>query len=155
MRFRLPSRGGAPALIALSAGCYTQVPVLTPAPAAGTRVAVLLNDHGRQEAATQIGPYAMRVEGAVLQMTDSDYVLQVTDVVDIRGIRTKWTGETVPLRRSYVAMAYERRLHKGRTLLLIGGAAAILGLVVGFDVLGLGSGSGDGGGPPGPDPDDQ
>lgn len=150
MRFPRPL-----ALLPAVAACYTQVPVLAPAPAPGTRVSLVLNDLGRVESASQIGPYAMRVEGSVVHATDSDYVLRVSDVIDIRGTRNRWAGETVPLNRRHVAMAYERRLHRGRMFLLIGSMAAVfLTAVVKFDLLGFASGSG-GGGPPPPDPDGQ
>src|SRR2546428_5124187 len=35
--------------------------------------------------------YTMRIEGQLLQATDADFVLAVTDVVDIRGARSRWT----------------------------------------------------------------
>lgn len=137
------------------AGCYTYVPVLTPQPAAGMRVSLVLSEEGRFEAARQVGPYAVRVEGAVVQTTDADYVVSVTDVVDIRGERSKWAGELLPLRRSYVATTYERRFSRGRTLFLIGGlASAFVAAVLGFDFIVFGTG-GDPGVPPPPDPNGQ
>ncbi|HEV8265810.1 MAG TPA: hypothetical protein VGQ06_12755 [Gemmatimonadales bacterium] len=129
---------GAVALLPFVAACYTYVPLLTPAPAPGTKVSLVLSDQGRYEAAPQVGPYAVRVEGAVVQSTESDYILQVTDVVDIRGARNKWAGETVPLRRSYVVTGYERRFSRGRTAFLVAGlASAFLAAVVGYDLLGF------------------
>ena len=146
---------GAMALLPLAAGCYTYVPVMTPQPAPGTRLSLVLTDQGRLDAARQVGPYALKVEGALVQSTDADYVLQVSDVVDIRGERSKWAGETVPLRRSYVAMTYERRLSRGRTAFLVAGlASAFIGGVLGFDLLGFATGN-DSGQPPPPDPSDQ
>jgi hypothetical protein len=146
---------GALAVLPLLAACYVEQPLLSPAPAPNTRVSLVLNDQGRYEAAPQIGPFAMRVEGAVLQATDSDYLVEVSDVIDIRGTRNKWAGETVPLQRRYVAMAYERRLHRGRSYALVGAMAALfVSAVIKFDLFGFASGSG-GGGPPGGPPDDQ
>jgi len=143
------------AALPLLAACYLETPVSTPVPAPQRRVSLVLSDQGRYEAAPQIGPFAMRVEGAVLQATDSDYLVQVSEVIDIRGTRNKWAGETVPLQRRYVAMAYERRLHRGRTYALVGAMAALfVSAVIKFDLFGFASGSG-GGGPPGGPPDDQ
>ena len=142
-------------VLPLVAGCYTYVPVTTTLPVPGAKLSLVLNDQGRIDAARQIGPYTMKVEGALLESTDVDYVLRVTDVVDIRGERSRWAGETVPLRRSYVAMTYERRPARGRTAFLIAGlATAFIGSVIGFDLLGF-STANEGGGPPPPPPVDQ
>jgi hypothetical protein len=143
------------ALVPLIAGCYTYVPMMTPEPAPGARLSLVLTDQGRLDAARQIGPYTLKVEGALVERTEIDYVMQVSDVVDIRGARSKWAGETVPLRRSYVATTYQRRLSRGRTAFLIAGlASAFIGGVLGFDILGFATGN-DGGWPPPPDPNGQ
>jgi hypothetical protein len=130
------------------AGCYNLVPVAVLQPAPGTKVAVLLNDEGRLRTAQQVGPYTMRIDGALVQATESNYVLAVTDVVDIRGAHSKWTGETVPLPRSYVMTTYERRFSKPKTVLLLGTVAAgFLALVTSFNLFGFG-GKGGSGTPP-------
>ena len=131
------------------AGCYTLVPVSSLQPAPGTKVSVLLNDEGRMHTAQQVGPYTARIDGKLVQATESNYVVSVTDVVDIRGTHSKWTGETVPLPRSYVMTTYERRFSKPKTFLLIGTAAAgFVALVATFNLFGFGGTSESGGGGP-------
>lgn len=142
-------------LLPLAAACYTYVPSATLEPAPGTKVSLVLSDEGRFQAARQVGPYAVRVEGSVVESTPADLVLSVTDVVDIQGMRNKWMGETVPLRRSYVVSTYERRFARGRTIFLVAGlASAFFAAAVGFDLFGFASTS-EGGGGPGPDPNGQ
>ena len=133
-------------LLPLVAGCYTLLPLTTPEPVQGTKVSLVLNDQGRVDAAPQIGPYAERVEGSLLQSTDSDYLVSVTDVVDIRGVHNKWGGEAVPLRRSSFGTTYERRFSKPRTVVLaVGLATAVVALIASRNLLGIG-GQGDTGG---------
>ena len=102
----------------------------------------------------QVGPYTMRIEGELLQATPEDFVVAVSDVVDIRGTRSKWTGESVSLPRSYVMMTYEKQFSRSKTVLL---ATAVAGGIVAIfasrNLLGLG-GSGNTGTTP-PDPNGQ
>jgi len=124
----------------LLGACYSYrlVPASDIQPA--TRVAVVLSDYGRMEASRQIGPQAVRVEGAVLSTNDSAYLLSVTGVKPISGNWVRWTGEPVSMRRDYVAFTYERRPSRSRTLLLIGGATfTLLTVMVNFNILGFGS----------------
>lgn len=132
----------------LLGGCYNLVPLMSLQPAPGTRVSVLLNDEGRTNTAQQIGPYTERIDGKLVQASESNYVVAVTDVVDIRGAHSKWTGETVPLPRRYVTMTYERRFSTPKTLVLLGVVTAgFVALVTSFNLFGFG-GSGGGGTPP-------
>ena len=133
------------ALLPVLAGCYTYVPVATLQPAPGTRLSLILNDEGRSQAARQVGPYTMRIEGQLLQATDADFVLAVTDVVDIRGARSRWTGETVPLPRSFVMSTDEKRFSRSKTFLLVGAVTAgFVALARSFNILGLGGPNGEG-----------
>lgn len=137
------------------AGCYTYTPIATLQPAPGTNLSLVLSDEGRMQSMRQVGPYAMRIEGELLQATPADLVLAVSDVVDIRGTHSKWTGEPVSLPRSYVSMTYQKQFSRSKTVLLAtavaGGIAAI---IAGRNLLGFGGG-GDTGGPTPPDPNGQ
>src|SRR5258708_20300332 len=84
-------------LLPCMCACYNSLPLATPVPAPGTKASLVLTDQGRVDAAPQIGPYAMRVEGSLLQTTDADYLVAVSDVVDIRGIHSKCPTESVSL----------------------------------------------------------
>ncbi|HEV2669680.1 MAG TPA: hypothetical protein VGU74_01195 [Gemmatimonadales bacterium] len=136
-------------VLPLLAGCYDLVPIATLQPAPGTKLSLVLNDEGRTQTAQQVGPYTMRIEGQLVQASESNYVLAVTDVVDIRGAHSKWTGETVPLPRSYVMTTYEKKFSTPKTVLLMGTvAAAFVGLVASFNLFGFGGSGGDSGQPP-------
>jgi hypothetical protein len=133
-------------VLPLLAGCYNMLPLATPQPAPGTKLTVLLNDEGRTKAAQQVGPYTARIDGRVVQASESNYVLAVTDVVDIRGVHSKWTGETVPLPRSYVMTTYERQFSKPKTAILLGAlTAGFVALVASFNLFGFGGSSSEGG----------
>jgi len=135
-------------------GCYTYTPIATLQPAPGTNLSLVLSDEGRMQSMRQVGPYAMRIEGELVQANPDDLVLAVSDVVDIRGTRSKWTGETVSLPRTYVMTTYQKQFSRSKTALfataIAGGIAAI---IASRNLLGFG-GSGNTGGIP-PDPNGQ
>ena len=136
------------------AGCYTYLPVATLQPAPGTNLSLVLSDEGRMQSVRQVGPYTMRIEGELLQATPEDFVVAVSDVVDIRGTRSKWTGESVSLPRSYVMMTYEKQFSRSKTVLLATAVAGgIVAIIASRNLLGLG-GSGNTGTTP-PDPNGQ
>jgi hypothetical protein len=149
--WRLPFAIG---FLPVLAGCYAYLPVATLQPAPGTNLSLVLSDEGRMQSVRQVGPYTMRIEGELLQATPEDFVVAVSDVVDIRGTRSKWTGESVSLPRSYVMMTYEKQFSRSKTVLL---ATAVAGGIVAIfasrNLLGLG-GSGNTGTTP-PDPNGQ
>jgi hypothetical protein len=136
------------------AGCYTYTPIATLQPAPGTNLSLVLSDEGRMQSMRQVGPYAMRIEGELLEATPADLVVAVTDVVDIRGTRSKWAGESVTLPRSYVMTTYQKQFSRSRTVLLATAVAGgIVAIIAGRNLLGFG-GSGDTGPTP-PDPNGQ
>jgi len=108
----------------LLAGCYTYKPLQTLEPVPPAHVALVLSDQGRVGAGPNIGSGVARVEGALVGSTDSDYTLRVAEVTDIRGAQSRWTGEAVTLRRTWVGNAYERRFSRSRTYVLVGALSA-------------------------------
>lgn len=140
--------------VPLLGGCYVYKPIATLEPAPGTNLSLVLNDEGRMQSTHQVGPYAMRIEGELVQATPDDFVLSVSDVTDIRGIHSKWTGESVSLPRSYVMMTYEKQFSRSKTVLLATAVAGgIVALIASRNLLGFG-GSGDNPQNP-PDPNGQ
>ena len=134
---RLPLLGAA----GLLAGCYTYTPLQTPDPAPQQRVALVLTDQGRVGAGPLIGSGVARVDGALIGSTDSDYTLQVAGITDIRGAMSRWSGETITLRRSWVGNAYERRFSKPRTYLLAGAlTAGFVAFAASRHLFGIGGG---------------
>ncbi|HKC39071.1 MAG TPA: hypothetical protein VKC15_05995 [Gemmatimonadales bacterium] len=136
------------------AGCYTYIPITTLQPAPGTNVSLVLSDEGRMQSVRQVGPYAMRIEGELVQASSDDLVLAVSEVVDIRGTRSKWTGETISLPRTYVMTTYQKRFSRSKTALVATAVGAgIVAIIAGRNLLGFG-GSGNTGNIP-PDPNGQ
>jgi hypothetical protein len=140
-------------LLPLLAGCYVNRPVaeLRPEPAPGTRLVIELTDPGRVAMAPQIGPDISRVEGSLLQRSDSQYVLGVAKVYGLYGTLQKWEGEQMAFPTAYVRRLFERRLSVGRTVALAGGAAVgFVAFVLSTSLLGNGNDNGPGPtGPPG------
>lgn len=134
----------------LATGCYSYAPLPTLNPAPQSQVALVLSDVGRVGAGPIIGAGVARVEGAVVRSTDSAYTLRVVGVTDIRGRESRWSGESVSLRRTWVGNAYERRFSKPRTYLLVGALTAGFATFVAtrhlFGIGGVAGSSGDGGG---------
>lgn len=105
---------------------------------------VELDDVGRVEMASQIGPSVTRLEGYLDAPTDSQFVLRVTNVSSISGTVGRWSGEPVTLRPRFVQAMFERRLSRGRTAALAGSLATAVGFFVLTRALGvLGGGSED------------
>jgi hypothetical protein len=124
----------------LAAGCYTYTPVAsTPPPS--IELAVDLTDRGRVAAAPDIGPSVTRVEGSLIDVSDTAYVLAVRNVMGQSGVRTRWSGERVALSRDYVARTFERRFSRSRTTLVVSGVVAAVGaFFFGKNLLGIGGG---------------
>ena len=144
-------------LLAGAQGCYMYTPIATlePAPAPGTNLSLVLSDEGRIQSMRQVGPYAMRIEGELLQATPDDLTLAVSDVIDIRGTHSKWTGESVSLPRTYVSMTYQKQFSRSRTTLLLASVAGgIVALIATRNLTGLFGGGSDNGPTP-PDPNGQ
>jgi hypothetical protein len=137
------------------AGCYTYTPITTLQPAPGTNLSLVLSDEGRMQSMRQVGPYAMRIEGELIQATPDDLVLAVSDVVDIRGTHSKWTGESVSFPRSYVMTTYHKQFSRSKTVLLATAVAGgIVAIIAGRNLFGIG-GHGVENGPNPPDPNGQ
>lgn len=145
----VPAAGLLPGLLG---GCYSYHPALA-APEPTSKVAVVLTDNGRQEAARQVGPRTDRLEGAVVSSNDTEYVFSVSSVKPIGAQWVRWTGETVSVRRDHIALLYQRRISKSRTALFVMGAtAAVVATVLKFNLFGIGNDPIDtvpGGGDPG------
>jgi hypothetical protein len=135
-------------LLPLLVSCYTYRPLETPAPAAGSRVAIRLTPEGEQRLAGELGNGVMTVIGDVVTADSAGVELAVREVEDARRVSTDWKGERVSIRRPFIADVQGRRLAVPATGLL--GSAIIGGLVAAYVALGgSGSAQGNGGGTPG------
>jgi hypothetical protein len=145
MRWTTLRRGCVVAIgVATLTGCYVYTPIATLQPAPGMTVSLVLSDEGRMQSYRQIGPYATRVEGALTQATPDDFTLAVSDVVDIRGAHSKWTGESVSLPRSYVSMTYQKQFSRSKTVLAVAAVAGgIVALIASRNLFGIGGSGSD------------
>ena len=131
-----------------AAGCYNYVPLETPAPQPDTPIAVVLTDAGSQELTRYLGPNVAVVRGRLLSHDEAALAVSVTSAETRYGDLFTWRGETVTLPARLVASVRERRLAKGRSLLLAGASlAALTATSAAFGLIGGGSGPGRGGGP--------
>jgi hypothetical protein len=120
-------------------GCYTYVPLDSSARPVGTHVSVGITDRGRVALAPQVGPEVRRLNGRVLQNTDSALVLSVASVRYLEAAASeRWTGERVQVSRDFLSEVAERRLSPGRTALAGGlfAAAVVVISAVSLTVLG-------------------
>jgi len=114
-------------------------------------MALVLNDQGRVAVADSVGPGIRRVDGTLVRSTNDRWVVAVSELLDIDGRLTKWSGETVGFQRAYVAVPQERRFSKKRTILMVSTVAAGLATIIATrHLFGLSLPLIDGGGDGGP-----
>ena len=112
-------------------GCYTYQPLETSAGiSAGEHIAIEITDQGRAALGDRIGAGVVRVEGTVTQTDSQNVVINVWRVAQIGGVTSKWSGESLQLRRDFVATVEARNLNRGRTYLVAGGVAVGLVMVL-------------------------
>lgn len=128
--------GGSLGVVGLlfSVGCYAYSPLPATGVLPKTDVAIDLNDVGRVHLGPQIGPEVARVEGRILDASDSILQIKVQNVTYINGSSDTWLGQPVTLNRSDIKFAEQKSLSRSRTVItiaLIGAAiAAVLAVVL-------------------------
>ena len=124
----------------LLTGCYTLQPVGSVTPDVGTKLALDVNDAGRVALGGLIGPEIGQIEGRLLSQENGDMMLAVSQVRFLRGGVQTWTGERLSIKRDFVGSTYERRFHKGRTILLTSVlVAGVVAIAASQDLLGFGN----------------
>lgn len=136
-------------------GCYTYVqrPVAEAAP--NTRVAAEISDAGRIALGEQMGSEVARIEGEVVQSSDSAMHLMVSEVRYLNGTSNKWEGQEVTLRPQDIKAFSQRTYSKQQSVIMaivVGGAIALAIAAAAFTGL-IGGNSGQDKPGPGPDPD--
>ena len=151
--FPTPLRAAALAAALAAGGCHAYVPLSRVEPDPERTLAFEINDRGRAELAENVGPGTTRVEGTLVEQTDSEYVVSVSQVHADGGKVYKWNGERVRLPQSYVREVRERQSRPAQTALAVGGITAFVAFFVVTRGLGVLGGSGSDG-PPVPGPGD-
>jgi hypothetical protein len=137
----------AASVLAFQIGCHTYLPLQETAPTIGREVAVELNDRGRLLVGSRLGESVLRVDGRLMEVTDSVVTLSVTRTVMLQGSSAVWTGESVTLPREGLRGFRIREFSRGRTAFLVGGLVlAAVSIVGGFGLIGALGGSPDDGG---------
>ena len=151
--YRFLAALGIASVLASSTGCYTY-PARTPSEVnPPALVSVDVTDAGRVELSDKMGTEVKRIEGQVVQRSDSALRLMVTEVSFLNGTSNKWQGQEVTIRPLDVKALSQRIYSRQRTVLAsiaVGGLIALTIATKGFSNLFSGdSGSdGKGGGPP-------
>jgi hypothetical protein len=134
-------------------GCYTYVarPLGDAAPKA--RVSAEITDIGRVALGEQVGSEVERIDGEIVQRSDSALQLMVSEVHYLNGTANKWEGQEVTLRPTYIKSLSQRTYSKQQSVLaavVIGGLIALAIAAAAFTGLFGGDPNRDppGGGPP-------
>lgn len=98
--------------------------------APGKSIAVDLNDLGRLNLATLIGPEVKRVSGVLVSQSANEYVMRVNQLTFFNQKESQWSGEAITIRNDYVGTLYQEKLSPSRTALAVGGAAAGVGALL-------------------------
>jgi hypothetical protein len=138
-------------LLPAVSGCFTYTRVTGDGAPVGVPVDVTITDAGRVGLKGSLGPGVVGVRGTMAARTDSEYVLSVREVRAIGGSATQWMGDTVSIRRDYVATFAERRFSRRRTLLAVGAVTAAVALAAARSLNVIGGDRGGAGKVP-PDP---
>jgi hypothetical protein len=112
--------------------CYTYVPVDLAAPrTVGERVALEISDQGRVGLSERLGPGVLRVEGTLTRAQEQEVSLNVYRVAQMGQPQpSRWSGESVTIPRSFIGGVQERRFSRGKTVLSVGLATAVVAYLV-------------------------
>ena len=128
--YRLTAALGIAAFMVSMTGCYSY-PVRPLAEVSrSATVSAEVTDVGRVDLAGPIGSGVARVEGQVLEVSDSVIRLAVTEVTFLNGLSNKWQGQDVTLRPQDVKSVSQRTYSKQRTAM-----AVVLGVVFAASIL--------------------
>lgn len=115
------------ALTPLAGGCYTYRSAGATPVASGSRIALYLNDQGRVGLSTRVGPEIARLDGALVEKTDSAYVIRVRKITDLAGNEQLWSDETVSVDPGFLKDVTVRQFSRNRTLVAVGATGLAVG----------------------------
>lgn len=151
--YRFLAALGIASVLVSSTGCYTYPARTASDVNPPALVTVDITDAGRVELSDQMGTEVKRIEGQVVQRSDSAIRLMVTEVSFLNGTSNKWQGQEVTIRPLDVKTLSQRTYSRQRTVLAMIAIGGLIGLTVatkGFTNIFSGDPStdGKGGGPP-------
>ena len=110
-------------------GCYQYAPLDTSTGVqAGEHIAVEITDRGRAELSDRLGSGVLRLEGTLTRTDSVDLVMNVWRIAHFSGPTSRWSGESIRLRREYASSVQTRTLNRGKTYLVAG--AVVTGIVL-------------------------
>jgi hypothetical protein len=115
-------------LAASLTGCYTYVarPITDAAPK--DRVSAEISDVGRVALGNQMGSEVERIDGEIVQRSDTAVHVMVSEVRYLDGTSNKWQGQEVTLRPQDIKTFSERTYSKQQSIIaaiVIGGLIAL------------------------------
>lgn len=125
MLLKLYRRAALAAFVVALGACYEYRPIETQTPPAGEQVALQITDQGRVGLSPRFGPGLAEIQGRMVSMQGSEYVINVYRVAQITGESAAWSGESTRIDRSFVGSVKGRQLSGVRTgvfAVLAGGA---------------------------------
>ncbi len=120
-------------------GCFQFVPVSRSDVPGGAEVSLGITDQGRVALAEPVGPGIRRLDGRVVENSDTSLVLAVTAVkfidLDVTMYRD---GERVEIAHQHISEIRERRLSQSRSWIAAGLAAAGVAALLLISIVGFG-----------------
>lgn len=107
-------------------GCYSYLPATVEGARPKATVAAEISDVGRVALTQQAGSEVSRIEGQLVDRSDSTLRITVSEVRYLNGITNKWQGQDVVLRRDDVKAISQRTFSRSRTAI----AVAVFGALV-------------------------
>jgi hypothetical protein len=118
-------------LFAFSSGCYTYKRATPTQVRPGTEVSLSITDQGRVGLGDRMGSGVMRVNGSIVDPSDSTWVVRVSSIELLAGGKSHWSGEEIRLPRAYVGDVTTREFSRKKTWLAAGVTIAAVAATVG------------------------
>ena len=124
-------------LLALAvAGCYTYVPARPGEVSPGTRVRVLLSEEEADRLSDVTWTRDRAVEGTLLEEENGELLLLVPVITQTRGIRVETLRQRIRLSPEDILLLERRELNRGKTVVVVGTGALIVGAVLANELWG-------------------
>jgi hypothetical protein len=138
-------------LALLLQGCYETLPLQQGPPPTAAGVQVVLNDKGRVAVSDKLGSAVDKVEGMITSQNQDSYTIAVSEVYQMGGNSSKWSGEPVTIAKDGIVGYQIHRFNQTRTVVLavaVTVAAVVFLVTVGLKGSGTPNGNGTVGGGP-------
>ncbi len=111
-------------------GCYKSVPTTFDGLQPNTTIVADVNDVGRVSLGQNAGPEVARLEGKVVQKSDTAARVLVSSIWYLNGTESAWQGQELMLRNLDIKSVTQRSFSRSRTTTAIIGLAAVAAVVI-------------------------